>query len=389
MSGSLNTASRWTPSAPRWTWCRRRPAIRKPWSAFRGYQGVIYSHGHYQLHTFDQLPDLVGVIAPTVGVDHVDIQAATAAGVVVGNIPTFATEQTADIALYLMLGAVRRIPRILSEWAAGHRGIAEWERRVDHIGDMRASTLALIGLGRIGRAVAVRAQAFGTRCIAYAPTVSPWEAQGLGVELVGLHEAVEQADIVSVHLPYTPGTHHFVDADLLARMKPTAVLINVSRGPIVDEAALVKALESGAIAAAGVDVFESEPPMPETPLLKPAERDLDAAHRGLHLGERAPRGRGGGRADGLDCPGVLAPGHLESRSRTPPAPPPAGVSGEDVKTDPNPLGNSVRRCHCAAVGGAGDSEGTEWGAARGGEPVVGAGAGVCGGPGDSDGVWVV
>ena len=148
-----------------------------------GYQGVIFSHGHYQLHTFDQLPDLVGVIAPTVGVDHVDIQAATAAGVVVGNIPTFATEQTADTTLYLMLGAVRRIPRILNEWEAGHRGIAEWERRIDHIGDMRASTLALIGLGRIGRAVAVRAQAFGTRCIAYAPTVSPWEAQGLGVEL--------------------------------------------------------------------------------------------------------------------------------------------------------------------------------------------------------------
>ena len=232
-----------------------------------GYQGVIFSHGHYQLHTFDQLPDLVGVIAPTVGVDHVDIQAATAAGVVVGNIPTFATEQTADTTLYLMLGAVRRIPRILNEWEAGHRGIAEWERRIDHIGDMRASTLALIGLGRIGRAVAVRAQAFGTRCIAYAPTVSPWEAQGLGVELVGLHEAVEQADIVSVHLPYTPRTHHFVDADLLARMKPTAVLINVSRGPIVDEAALVAALESGAIAAAGVDVFESEPPTPDTPLI--------------------------------------------------------------------------------------------------------------------------
>ena len=118
-----------------------------------GYQGVIYSHGHYRLHTFDQLPDLLGVIAPTVGVDHVDIEAATAAGVVVGNIPTFATEQTADTALYLILGAVRRVPRILNEWDAGHRNIAEWERRIDHIGDMRASTLALIGLGRIGRAV--------------------------------------------------------------------------------------------------------------------------------------------------------------------------------------------------------------------------------------------
>ena len=123
MSGSSNTASRWTTLAPRWTWWRRRPATRKRWNGWPGYQGVIYSHGHYRLHTFDELPDLVGVIAPTVGVDHVDIEAATAAGVVVGNIPTFATEQTADTALYLMLGAVRRIPRILTEWQAGHRGI--------------------------------------------------------------------------------------------------------------------------------------------------------------------------------------------------------------------------------------------------------------------------
>ena len=277
-----------------------------------GYQGVIFSHGHYQLHTFDQLPDLVGVIAPTVGVDHVDIQAATAAGVVVGNIPTFATEQTADTTLYLMLGAVRRIPRILNEWEAGHRGIAEWERRIDHIGDMRASTLALIGLGRIGRAVAVRAQAFGTRCIAYAPTVSPWEAQGLGVELVGLHEAVEQADIVSVHLPYTPRTHHFVDADLLARMKPTAVLINVSRGPIVDEAALVAALESGRncrrwrgrVRVGTADARHAAD--------QPAKRDLDPPRRRLHLGQRPPRRRGRRRTNGLDRRGLLAPRHHES-----------------------------------------------------------------------------
>ncbi len=232
-----------------------------------GFQGVIYSHGPYRLHAFDQLPDLVGVIAPTVGVDHVDVQAATAAGVVVGNIPTFATEQTADIALYLMLGAVRRLPQIRREWAAGHRAIADWERRVPAIGDMRGSVLALIGLGRIARAAASRAQAFGARCIAYAPTVSPWEAQGLGVNLVELSEALARADIVSIHLPYTPGTHHFMNAARLAQMKPSAVLINVSRGPIVDEAALADALEAGAIAGAGVDVFETEPPTPQTRLV--------------------------------------------------------------------------------------------------------------------------
>ena len=277
-----------------------------------GYQGVIFSHGHYQLHTFDQLPDLVGVIAPTVGVDHVDIQAATAAGVVVGNIPTFATEQTADTTLYLMLGAVRRIPRILNEWEAGHRGIAEWERRIDHIGDMRASTLALIGLGRIGRAVAVRAQAFGTRCIAYAPTVSPWEAQGLGVELVGLHEAVEQADIVSD----TPALH-------------TSYASLRGRGPVgADEAhggahqrlARADRGRSGAGGGAGVrrncrrwrgrvrvgtaDARHAAD--------QPAERDLDPPRRRLHLGQRPPRRRGRRRTNGLDRPGLLAPRHHES-----------------------------------------------------------------------------
>ena len=232
-----------------------------------GYDGVIFSHGPYRLRSFDQLPDLIGVIAPTVGVDHIDVEAATAAGVVVGNIPTFATEQTADVAMYLMLGAVRRVPQILEQWRAGQRGIADWERHVQPVGDMRGSVLSLIGLGRIARAVALRAQAFGTRCIAYAPTISPWEAQGLGVELVGLSEAFSTADIVSIHLPYTPATHHFVNADLIAQMKPSAVLINVARGPIVDEAALITALESGSLAGAGVDVFEVEPPTPSTPLI--------------------------------------------------------------------------------------------------------------------------
>ena len=233
----------------------------------RGYHGIIFSHGHYRLNPFDQLPNLVAVIAPTVGVDHVNLETATAAGVVVGNIPTFATEQTADIAMYLMLGSVRRVPQILAEWTAGRRGIADWERTVPPIGDMRGSVLALIGLGRIARAVAVRAQAFGVRCIAYAPTVSPWEAQALGVQLVELNEALAEDDIVSVHLPYNPATHHFINAERLARMQPSAVLINVSRGPIVDEAALVSTLESGGIAGAGIDVFEQEPPTPDTALI--------------------------------------------------------------------------------------------------------------------------
>ena len=232
-----------------------------------GFQGVIWQHGPYRLAPFERLTDLVGVLAPTVGVDHVDLGAATEAGVVVGHLPTFATEQTADIVMFLILGSVRRVAQILSQWREGKRSIGEWEREVVPIGDMRGSVLALIGFGRIARAVASRAQAFGTRCIAYAPTVSDWEVNSFGVDRVDLQEAIQEADIVSIHLPLTDATQHFVDESLIRLMKPTAVLVNASRGPVVDEQALGRALKEGWIAGAGVDVFESEPPGPNSPLV--------------------------------------------------------------------------------------------------------------------------
>lgn len=232
-----------------------------------GFQGVIWTHCPYRLTPFDRLPDLVGVLAPTVGVDHVDLGAATEAGVVVGHLPTFATEQTADIVMFLILGAVRRVPQAIEQWRQGRRTISDWEGAVDHLGDMRGSILALIGFGRIARAVTARAQAFGTTCIAYAPTVSDWEVASHGVRRVGLEEAFREADIVSLHLPLTDATHHLVDESLIGLMKPTAVLINVARGSVVDEQALVRALREGQIAGAGLDVFESEPPAPDNPLV--------------------------------------------------------------------------------------------------------------------------
>ena len=232
-----------------------------------GFQGVIWPHGPYRLAPFDRLPDLVAVLAPTVGVDHVDLKAATASGVVVGHLATFCTEQTADIVMFLILGSVRRVPQTLNAWRQGKRGVGDWEVEVAPIGDMRGSILSLLGFGQIARAVAKRAQAFGTKCIAYAPTVSAWEASIYGVELVDLQVAFSEADIVSVHLPLTDHTQHFVDASLIGLMKPTAVLVNASRGPVVDERALISALKRGKIAGAGVDVFTKEPPAPDNPLV--------------------------------------------------------------------------------------------------------------------------
>ena len=232
-----------------------------------GFHGIIWPHGPYRLTPFDQLPDLQGVIAPTVGVDHVDLDAATAAGVVVGHLRDFATEQTADMAMFLIIGTVRRVPQMWAQWRQGNRAIPAWEAQIRPIGDMRGATLALIGFGRIARAVAVRAQGFGMRCIAYGPTVSPWEAASMGVELADLETAFTTGDAVSVHLPLSTSTHHFVNGDLLSRMKSSAVLINVSRGPVVDEAALLEALQAGRIAGAGLDVFEQEPVTPDNPLV--------------------------------------------------------------------------------------------------------------------------
>lgn len=232
-----------------------------------GFEGIIWPHGTYTLAPFADLPDLLGVIAPTVGVDHVDLDAATAAGVVVGHLPTFATEQTADMAMFLMIGAVRRVPQMLDQWRKGHHAIPAWESHIRPIGDLRGGVLALIGFGRIARAVATRAQGFGMRCIAYGPTVSAWEAKALGVELVDVDTAFETGDAVSIHLPLSAGTHHFVGKRLLTLMKPSAVLINVSRGAIIDEEALRHALEADWIAGAGLDVFEHEPVAPDNPLV--------------------------------------------------------------------------------------------------------------------------
>ena len=234
---------------------------------FAGYQGIIYPFSQYRLSPFDRLPELIGIVSPTVGVDHIDLDSAVTAGVVVGHLPTFSTEQTADLAMFLIIGTVRRVPQILHEWREGRRAISEWEAAVSPVDDMRGAVLGLLGFGRIARAVAARAHPFGMHCIAYAPTVSDWELTAQHVRPATLESLFREADVISVHLPYTDKTHHLVDAGLINLMKTTAVLINTSRGPLVDEAALLDALRTRQIGGAGLDVFEHEPPTPDNPLL--------------------------------------------------------------------------------------------------------------------------
>ena len=199
--------------------------------------------------------DLVVVANYAVGFDNIDVAACSRRGVLVSNTPDVLTEATADMTWALLMAAARRV-------AEGDRFLRSrqpwiWGPEMLLGQDVHGRTLGIIGIGRIGRAVARRAAGFGMRVLYYDP-VAP-SAGETGAEPVGLDELVATADFVSVHVSLSPETHHLIDAARLRQMKPTAVLVNAARGPVVDERALAEALDAGEIFAAGLDVFEHEP----------------------------------------------------------------------------------------------------------------------------------
>ncbi len=188
-----------------------------------------------------------------VGYDNIDLEAAKRRGVIVTNTPGVLTAATADLTLALMLAAARRLVEADQLMRAG--AFAGWRPLLLRGLALDGARLGIVGLGRIGRAVARRAAAFGLQTVHCSRSDKP----DAGIERVDLETLLATSDIVSLHCPLTAETRHLIDAAALARMKPGAILINTARGPVVDEAALVEALESGHIAAAGLDVFEDEP----------------------------------------------------------------------------------------------------------------------------------
>jgi glyoxylate reductase len=196
-------------------------------------------------------PKLRAVANFAIGFDNIDLEATAQRDVQVGNTPDVLTDATADLAWALMLAVARRIVEA-HEDAAGGRW-RTWEPQGWIGADVHGATLAVIGAGRIGQAVAKRAGGFDMDVV----TVD------LGDDL---HAALERADFVSIHTPLTPETRHLIDADALARMKPTAILVNTARGPIVDQDALAQALREGRLAGAGLDVTDPEPLPPDHPL---------------------------------------------------------------------------------------------------------------------------
>ncbi len=193
-----------------------------------------------------------------VGYNNVDMAAAAARGIVVTNTPDVLTEATADLTWGLILAVTRRIPegdRLVREgrWAG-------WAPTQLLGSDVHGKTLGVVGMGRIGRAVARRAAGFAMSVIYHSRhPLSSEEEEALNVSRVPLPQLLQTADIVSIHTPLTEGTRHFIGKAELARMRRTAYLINTARGPVVDEAALAEAMAQGRLAGAGLDVYEDEP----------------------------------------------------------------------------------------------------------------------------------
>jgi glyoxylate reductase len=204
------------------------------------------------------LPKLRVIANVAVGFDNIDIQAATERNVIVTNTPGVLTDTTADFAFALLMATARRI-------AEGDRFLRagrwrEWSVDLLCGYDIHGRTLGLVGMGRIGQGVARRARGFDMRVLYHdAVRQDPQSEKDLGVQFVPFDTLLAEADFISLHVPLLPDTRHLIGAGSLARMKKTAILINTSRGPVVDEAALAAALGNGTIAGAGLDVFEREP----------------------------------------------------------------------------------------------------------------------------------
>lgn len=231
-----------------------RPALL---SALRDAHAVlIRSATKIDAEALEAAPALKVVARAGVGLDNVDIKAATTAGVMVVNAPTSNIISAAELTVGHILSLARRIPAAHASLAQG-----QWKRSAYTGTELFEKTVGIIGLGRIGALIAARLQAFDMRVVAYDPYVTSARAQQLGVQLLGLDELLEQSDFVTIHMPKTPETTGMIGAEQFRIMKPSAFVVNVARGGLIDEEALHAALISGEIAGAGLDVFTSEPPV--------------------------------------------------------------------------------------------------------------------------------
>lgn len=235
--------------------------------ATRGADVVLVNFAPITDAVLAGLADGATVIRYGIGYDNVDTEAAVRHGVAVANVPDYGSDTVADHAAACLLSLLRKLP--FYDAAIRRDGWVE-PRALGSLPGFASTTVGLIGAGRIALGLASRLKAFGFRVVAYDPYANSVAAQQAGVELVGLDELLKRSAAISLHVPVTDDTRRMVDADLLQKVRPGAVLVNTSRGGLVDEHALAAALSEGRLAAAALDVFDPEPLAADSPL-----RDLD------------------------------------------------------------------------------------------------------------------
>lgn len=258
-------------------------------------------------HVLENIPRVKVISRYGVGLDNVDLDAAADAGIVVTHYPGYCTSEVADHALSMILALNRRIvelDRSLRAGAWNEHGPATRKILLGPVPPLNEQILGIVGFGRIGQAVAARAKPFGVTILASDPYIDPEIIRGAGAEPVSLEELLQRSDIVTIHTPLTSETRGLIDAAALALMKPTAVLVNTARGPIIDLAALTQALQEERLAGAGLDVVDPEPLVAGSPfydlpnvILTPhsayySERSVDVVRREtLHEALQVLRGK--------------------------------------------------------------------------------------------------
>ncbi|GCD42807.1 phosphoglycerate dehydrogenase [Streptomyces paromomycinus] len=269
-----------------------------------------------------------------VGLDNVDVSAATKAGVMVVNAPTSNIVTAAELACGLLVATARNIPQANTALKNG-----EWKRSKYTGVELSEKVLGVVGLGRIGVLVAQRMSAFGMKIVAYDPYVQPARAAQMGVKLVSLDELLEVADFITVHLPKTPETLGLIGDEALHKVKPTVRIVNAARGGIVDETALASALKEGRVAGAGLDVYASEP-CTDSPLFE-FDQVVATPHLGASTGEAQEKaGIAVAKSVRLALAGELVPDAVNVQG---------GVIAEDVKPG-LPLAERLGRIFTALAG---------------------------------------
>ena len=231
--------------------------------AARGADGVLVQYAPLTAAVMDALPGLKAIGRYGVGVDTVDVEAATARGIAVCNVPDYGVQDVSDHAIALTLSVVRGTAQLDRLVRAGEYGLVP-DKPLHRVSTLR---FGVVGLGRIGAATAVKARALGFTVVGSDPQLEVGTRTADGIEVVDFDTVLATSDVISLHVPLIPSTHHLIGEQTLGRMKPGAVLVNTCRGGVVDTAALARALQDGRLKGAGLDVFEQEPLPADSPLL--------------------------------------------------------------------------------------------------------------------------